>query len=166
MRSAVALALASVLLAADGSGVRFPAQLTDVDGAKVDVAALASDHRLIVVTLKATWCPVCARQLVRLERLRTGLENCGATFLVLSPGPELEIREVRSKTGFGARYVEDADLAIARSLGLQLGPDQMVPAIFAVNAKLAVDWEQRGRGGSYYGDGRLQKYLGCDLIGT
>ena len=117
-----------------------------------------------MVTLKATWCPVCAQQLVRLERLRPGLENCGATFLVLSPGPGAGIRAVREATGFSARYLEDRDLAIARSLGLQLAPDQITPGLFAIDASLRIAWEQRGRDGAHYGDGQLQEFLGCELI--
>ncbi len=160
------MAVGAALLGAGGSEARFPAQVTDVDGRRIDITLLAAQQRLIVVTLKATWCPVCARQLVRLERLRPGLENCGATFLVLSPGPAERIRALRKATGFSARYVEDRDLAIARSLGLRLTRDQILPGLFAIDASLQIAWEQRGRNGAHYGDGKLQEYLGCKLIAT
>ncbi len=38
----------------------FPAKvLTDIAGKTVDIEKLAAAHNLVVVTLKATWCPVC-----------------------------------------------------------------------------------------------------------
>ncbi len=154
------------LLGAEAPPPSFPAQLLDIDGRAVDVSALASAHRLIVVTLKAPWCPVCARQLARLEGLSAALENCGATFLVLSPGPAERIRAVREATGFSARYVEDRDLTIARSLGLELAPDQIVPSLLAVDSERTIVWQQRGRSGGSYGDGRLQRYLGCETART
>ncbi len=166
VRGALAALLGLFLLGADAQLERFPARLIDIDGSPIDVSALASERRLIVVTLKAPWCPVCARQLARLEGLSAALENCGATFLVLSPGPADRIRAVREATGFQARYVEDRDLAIARSLGLELAPDQIVPSLLAIDSERAIIWQQRGRSGVSYGDGRLQRYLGCETART
>ena len=64
-----------------------PKQLIDVDGKTVDLAKLASEKKLFIVTLKAIWCSVCFKQLLRLKWRLTELQVCGATFIVLSPGP-------------------------------------------------------------------------------
>ena len=146
------------LLGAEAPPPSFPAQLLDIDGRAVDVSALASAHRLIVVTLKAPWCPVCARQLARLEGLSAALENCGATFLVLSPGPAERIRAVREATGFAIGGVAP--------VAHELAPDQIVPSLLAVDSERTIVWQQRGRSGGSYGDGRLQRYLGCETART
>lgn len=156
------IALLGLMLLAVGPA-RFPQDLVDVDGRRIGIAALAREGRLFVVTLKSASCPVCARQLVRLERLRAGLERCGARFAVLAPGPVEGIRKLRGTTGFGAVWFEDAGLALGRALDLVLGPGELVPAIVEIDAQGRVVWEQRGRSGELYGDGALQKHLGCEL---
>jgi len=145
------------------SAARFPAQLEDIDGQKVGIAEMMGEGRLFLVTLKSPSCPVCARQLVRLERLRASLERCGARFAVLSPGPAERIRELRASTAFGAFWFEDPGLALGRALDLVLGPGELVPAIAELDAQGRIVWVQLGRSGARYGDGALQKRLGCDL---
>jgi peroxiredoxin len=153
--------LGIALLAAAPS--RLPEVLVDLDGRSVGLAEMIGEGRLFVITLKSASCPVCARQLVRLERLRAGLERCGARFAVLSPGPAERIRRLRAATGFGAHWFEDPELALGRALDLLLGPDELVPAIVEIDAQGRVVWAQRGRSGELYGDGALQKHLGCEL---
>ena len=58
-------------------------------------------------------------------------------------------------------FVEDRDLKIARSLGLQLGPNEIAPAILMLNRDLSVGWVQQGRSSSYYGDCELMKEIAC-----
>ncbi|MEE2658977.1 MAG: redoxin family protein [Candidatus Latescibacterota bacterium] len=139
-----------------------PASLIDVDGKKVDVAALARAHRLIFITLKASWCPACAEQLVRLGRKVSTLRTCGATFVVLSPGPTQDLARVRDHTGFPYPFVVDENLSLGRQLGLLLAEDQLIPAIFAVDAKRRIAWTRQGRSIRYYGDQALEKYLRCE----
>lgn len=139
-----------------------PARLVDIDGASVDVAGLAGAGRLFVVTMRTASCPVCAEQLARLERQRSGLELCGARFVVLAPGPAEQIRAARKATALAAHWVEDADLALARALGLVAVPGQIVPAILEVDAQGRVTWQRRGRSDGYYGDGALQEHLRCE----
>lgn len=153
--------LALILL---GTGTpRFPAELVDVDGMRVGLDAMTRDGRLFVVTMKSAACPVCARQLVRLERLRTGLARCGARFAVLAPGPVERIRKARQASGLAAHWFEDPGLSVGRALGLVLGPGELVPAILEIDAQGRVVWQQRGRSDQLYGDGALQRHLGCEL---
>jgi peroxiredoxin len=160
--AAVSLLLA--LTAARAPGL--PARLVDIDGAAVDLAALATSGRVIAVTLKTADCPVCARQLARLQQQRAELLRCGARFLVLAPGPADGIRKLRGATGFDARWIEDRDLALARSLGLVLGPGQMVPALLELDARGRVLWEQRGRSPTAFGDRALREHLDCEASET
>ena len=55
----------------------------------------------------------------------------------------------------------DDGLQIARSLGLQLDEDEIVPAIIMLDRDLTVGWMQRGRSGRFYGDGALVKKVEC-----
>lgn len=141
-----------------------PATLQDIDGRQVDLAGLARRRQVVFVTMKGPWCGVCKRQLVRLRRIQSRLSECGAAFVVLSPGPPKEISEVRRITGFSARYVEDAGLKLSRALGLQLAEDQIQPAIFRIDRRLRVTWMQAGRSGGYYGDRALWQHLDCGEV--
>ena len=143
-----------------------PATLQDIDGRKVDLAAMAQRRRVVFVTLKAPRCPVCSRQLSRLRTMQSRLSQCGASFVVLAPGPRKEISEVRRLTGFEARYVEDVGLKLARGLGLQLAEGQIQPAIFSIDRRLRITWMQEGRSGRYYGDRALLRQLDCGKVDT
>ncbi len=160
------LVLLAAVLAAAGSGPVLPGPLRDLDGAEVDIARLATEARVFLITMKSPVCPVCAQQLARLEHQRPGLELCGARFVVLAPGPAERIRAARRATGLEARWVEDPDGSLARALDLVLGPGQMVPAILEIDAAGRVTWQQRGRNGAYFGDGELQKHLRCEQRDT
>lgn len=143
-----------------------PAELRDVRGERVDVAALASHDRLVFVTLKATWCGVCRQQLVRLRAQLARLRGCGATFIVLSPGPRDALRKIADASDFPYPFVEDEGLALARSVDLVLAPDQIEPALFAVNERREIVWMQRGRSGVSFGDEALLEHLDCSPLHT
>ena len=143
-----------------------PASLQDIDGREVDLAGLVRRRHVVFVTMKGPWCQVCVRQLARLRRIQSRLSQCGAAFVVLSPGPRKEISEVRRVTGFSARYVEDVGLKLARGLGLQLAGDQIQPAIFRIDRRLRVTWMQAGRSGGFFGDRALLRHLDCGKVET
>ena len=147
--------------AAEDTRPTLPAVLDDVYGKRIDVAELAAKHRLVVVTLKATWCPVCRGQLERLRQALPRLRSCGATFIVLAPGPQDELRAVADATGFPYPFVEDRDLAIARAADLVLAPDQIVPAILVANARREIVWMDRGRSPTSFTDPALRAELRC-----
>jgi peroxiredoxin len=163
VRSLVALALLVCTGAARAADARptLPAALEDVYGKRVDVAELAARHRLVVVTLKATWCPVCRAQLERLRAALPRLRSCGATFVVLAPGPRDALRAVADATGFPYPFVEDRGLAIARAADLVLAPDQIVPAILVANARREIVWMDRGRSAASFNDPALLAELEC-----
>ncbi len=123
----------------------FPKQLIDVEGKTVDIAKLAIEKKLFIVTLKATWCSVCFKQLLRLKTRLTELRICGATFIVLSPGPAAELKKIQKRSEFPYPFVEDKGLALAKKLKLQIAADQIQPAIFAVNKKREINLVQLGR---------------------
>ena len=61
-----------------------PAALQDIDGREVDLAGLVRRRQVVFVTMKGPWCGVCKRQLGRLRRIQSKLNQCGAAFVVLS----------------------------------------------------------------------------------
>lgn len=155
------LTLGATLGASAPAPVVIPATLEDVHGEVVDVGALASRSRLVVITLKAAWCPVCREQLVRLRREVPRLESCGATFVVLAPGPRDALRGVADATGFPYPFVADEGLALARAADLVLAADQMVPAVFGLNERREIVWMERGRSGAMFSDEALFEHLAC-----
>ena len=161
LRALALLIACTRVAAAEDARPTLPATLDDVYGKRVDVAELAAKHRLVVVTLKATWCPVCRGQLERLRQALPRLRSCGATFIVLAPGPRDALRAVADATGFPYPFVEDRDLAIARAADLVLAPDQIVPAILVANAKREIVWMDRGRNPASFNDPALLAELQC-----
>ena len=155
----LALALSRPVWAAEP--VTLPAERTDVYGKAVVVAALAAKHRLVVVTLKTPSCPVCRGQLERLRQALPRLRSCGATFVVLAPGPADALRAVAEATGFPYPFVEDRDLALARAADLVLAPGEIVPAILVANARREVVWADRGRNPTSFNDPALLAELEC-----
>lgn len=146
------------------AGTEFPSQLTDIHGQRIDVRRLAKDHSLVVITLKATWCQVCRRQIERIQTMLPRLKQCNVTFLVLSPGPVEDLLKIKQKLGFDYPFVADDDLTIARSLGLERPGNQIFPCMFEVLPNLHIGWRQLGRNGFYFGDGELKQYFDCTPV--
>jgi peroxiredoxin len=143
------------------TGLRFPRHVRSIAGQEIDLLPLAERKTLVVITLKATWCPVCQEQLRRIQERRADFEPCGVTFLVLGPGPRQELAAIQDRLRFPYPFVEDVDLTIARRLGLAMSEMEIVPAILTLNRDLAVTWVQRGRTGGAFSDAALLERVGC-----
>ena len=141
--------------------VRFPSTLTTIDGETVDVAALATSSKLVVVTLKATWCTVCQQQLARFVARESELRDCGVRFIVLAPGPREKLAAIRTQSGFSYPFVEDRGLDIAGRLGLRMGTDEIVPGLLLVEPDLTVSWKRLGRSAANFGEHALLERLDC-----
>ena len=139
----------------------FPAEVRTIEGATLDVATLATTRRVVVVTLKATWCTVCQRQLARIHRALPNPDECGIAIVVLSPGPTEALREIKKRLGVAYSFVEDRDLSIADSFGLRLTRDQIQPSILILDRDRSVGWMQRGRSDAHFGDPELLKEIDC-----
>ncbi len=145
----------------ENGAVRFPAVVTDIDQNVIDIEALTRERNLVVVTLKATWCLVCQRQLVRLRSRLQELDACAVTFVVLAPGPAEELAAIRRRTGFDFPFVADEGLEIARSLDLVLTDEGIVPCMLQILPGGRIGWRQLGRNGAYFGDDELREYFDC-----
>lgn len=160
--------LVSTLMGASVDGApqeaAFPGTVVDTDGKRIDVARLAKEREIAVVTLKATWCPVCREQLVRLKSKLARINTDRVTFLVLAPGPAEKLREVKAVTDFPYPFIADEGLQIAQDLGLQMGADQIVPAILILDRDRAVRWMQSGRNSVNYGDDELLDEIGLGIL--
>lgn len=148
----------------EGDDRWFPPSLTDIDGQVLDIERLAREHNLVVVTLKAPWCPVCHRQLLRIKSLLPELEACRVSFIVLCPGSPEEVAKVREQTGFDYPFVADENLSVARSLGLARAQGQIFPCMLQVLPDLRIGWTQLGRNGAYFGDGALRDTFDCTAL--
>lgn len=170
--SLIALMLASVASTPEPSAQtqlstpQLPATLTDIEGQPVDVQQLAAGHRLVVVTLKATWCSACSRQLVRLRERKEKFEACGVRFVVVSPGPRRALKAIADRTRFPYPFVEDVNLDLASALRLELAEDQIMPALILLDGERRIEWMQRGRNGAYFGDEALLRQLDCASVRT
>ena len=139
---------------------RFPEKVADIKGRVIDIGKLTGEKTVTVVTLKATWCPICQEQLIRLKNNLHLIDTNRVTFLVLSPGPKNDLLEIKKNTGFPYPFIEDKNLRIAKSLGLEMSEKEIIPSIFILNKNLNIRWMQRGRSGWYYGDEELLNEIG------
>jgi len=139
---------------------KFPAEVKNLDGETIDVAALVSSQTVVVVTLKATWCPVCHEQLIRLKERLDRVNTFNVTFLVLSPGPGDELAAVKRRTAFPYPFIEDENLRIAKRLNLHINDELIQPCIFILNRDREIRWLQWGRNGWYFGDKELLQEIG------
>ena len=96
--------------------IYFPATVTSSKGNDIDVAALAKAHIMIIITIKAAWCPVCQKQLLRIKDQLGDFEKCNASFLVLSPGSNEAVQEVKFNTDFPFPFIPDQNFSIAKKL--------------------------------------------------
>jgi len=124
--------------------IYFPATVTSSKGNDIDVAALAKAHIMIIITIKATWCPVCQKQLLRIKEQLGDFEKCNASFLVLSPGSNEAVQEVKFNTDFPFPFIPDQNFSIAKKLDLILSPEEIMPAIVILNEDLSVNGFEKG----------------------
>ena len=150
-----------VLLSVGDVFAGFPDIIKDIDGSVIDLKQMASQKRLVVITLKTAECPVCQQQLIRIKERLSELIVCNVTFIVLSPGSIDKIQKAKSKTQFPFPFIKDKDLTISKSLNLNIDENQILPSILILNNKLEIEWAQRGRNAFYFGDPELMKMLNC-----
>ena len=141
--------------------IYFPATVTSSIGNDIDVAVLAKTHIMIVITIKATWCPVCRQQLLRIKEQLGDFEKCNVSFLVISPGTNETVQEVKFNTEFPFTVIPDQNFSIAKKLELILSPEEIMPAIIILNKDLSIKWIRKGRNALNFGDEELKDYLGC-----
>ena len=142
---------------------RFPTLVVAASGEKIDVAQLAKDQRVVVVTLKATWCRVCQELLLRIKKQLDQLEFCSVSFLVLSPGSAAELNAIQQRTAFPYPFIPDKDLEIGAAMRLVLDKEEqtLIPALFILNPNRTVGWIQLGRNALRYGDAQLLEAIEC-----
>ena len=141
--------------------VFFPGTIFDIDGGIISIDKLAEDRTICVITVKATWCPVCREQLIRIRDQLADFRRCNLTFLVLVPGGPEAIKLLQEKTRFPFPFIQDKELRIAGRYALDRPPAEIFPAIFILNQDRSLRWMHRGRGPDYYSDQALSDYLDC-----
>ncbi len=65
--SAIPLVIALLLGQGRNEGEVFPSQVVSVIGESIELPALAEKMTIVVVAVKATWCPICLNQLSRIK---------------------------------------------------------------------------------------------------
>ncbi len=139
----------------------FPGKVTDIDGIEIDVRKLVRSKKVVVVTLKATWCQVCQEQLHRLKENLGRIDLDRITFLVLSPGPDNELKAIRNRTAFPFPFIEDKGLTIAKMLNLRLSEREIIPSVFILDRKLRLRWLKRGRNSRTFSEDALLEEIGA-----
>ena len=144
-----------------GDKVFFPGTIFDIDGGIISINKLAEEKTICVITVKATWCPVCREQLTRIRDQLADFNRCNLTFLVLIPGEPEAIKLLKEKTRFPFPFIQDKELRIAGRYALDRPPAEIFPAIFILNQDRSLRWIHRGRAPDYYSDQALSDYLDC-----
>ena len=139
----------------------FPNSIYDIDNNKIVISDLTKNNTVCVITIKSVTCPICTEQLIRIRDRMVDFNKCNLTFLVLAPGGENGIKELRNRSRFPFPFIQDKNLKIAEYFDLAMPPFEIVPAIILLNKDGSVRWIQPGRGPDYYSDQALSDYLDC-----
>jgi len=139
----------------------FPNSIYDIDNNKIVISDLSKNKTVCVITIKSVTCPICTEQLIRIRDRMVDFNKCNLTFLVLAPGGENGIKELRNRSRFPFPFIQDKNLKIAEYFDLAMPPFEIVPAIILLNKDGSVRWIQPGRGPDYYSDQALRDYLDC-----
>ena len=140
----------------------FPSTVISSSGNKIYVDHLIKSSTVIVIMIKSPNCPVCQTQLIRIKNQLDTFNKCGATFLVLSPGTQEEVQQLKLQTGFPFPFIPDSDLEITAKFGLIINEKQILPSILVLNNDLTIRWIRKGRNNFNFGDDELYDYLDCD----
>jgi len=140
----------------------FPSTVISSSRNKIYVDHLAKSSTVIVIMIKSPNCPVCQKQLIRIKNQLDTFNKCGVTFLVLSPGTQEEVQQLKIKTGFPFPFIPDSDLEITAKFGLIINEKQILPSILVLNNDLTIRWIRKGRNNFNFGDDELYDYLDCD----
>ena len=89
--------------------VLFPGTIFDTDGEIISIDKLSEDRTVCVITVKATWCPVCREQLIRIRDRLAEYKRCNLTFLVLVPGEPEAIKHLKKRTRFPFPFIQDKE---------------------------------------------------------
>lgn len=141
---------------------QFPEKIKDIYNNEIDISTIAENKTLVILTMKSPRCPVCRKQIKRLNDQLASLAICNVFFIVLAAGPEEQIRQAAKETHFPFPFVEDKNMNIAKEFDLIIGKNEILPSLIILNASLKLDWIQKGRNEFYFGDPELMKRLKCE----
>ena len=139
----------------------FPKNVYDIDANKIVISELSKNKTVCLITVKSVNCPICIEQLIRIRDKKDDFNKCNITFLVLAPGEESGIRELRNKTDFPFPFIKDRNLKISKRFDLAVPPFEMIPAVIIIDGDGSAQWIQTGRYNDYYSDQALSDYLDC-----
>lgn len=132
-------------------------------GKRVNVDVWSQKSKVVVVILKAPWCPICNLQLMKLAKIQKRLRMCGMKFLMLSPGPKRSFVQMMKKSRLKGLYVYDKLGKVARALGVWHPSGTYYPGVVVLDKKRKVIWEDLGRWRGRYNDQALLKYWKCSF---
>ncbi|MCH8011863.1 MAG: redoxin family protein [Candidatus Marinimicrobia bacterium] len=139
----------------------FPEKVTTVEGDVVDLMKLAEKQTVVVIIMKAAWCPVCREQLLRIKKNLSDFKKCNITFLVICPGSLEAVAGVKKQTQFPYPFVNDTDFSFADHLKLRMSQTEMIPAVIVLETDLSIKWMEKGRGPGNFSDEIIFEKLDC-----
>lgn len=108
--------------------------LTDMEGAKVDLAAAFAEKSTILVFYRGSWCPFCNRQLAALGELEPKLLALGYQILAVSPDTAEGLKKMAGKNHLTYRLLSDHTMDASLAYG----------TAFRVSAAMAQSYHDHG----------------------
>lgn len=142
----------------------FPPIVIDTDGNRLDVVELATNHHLVLITVRTPDCPVCATQLERVKAILPELEACNVRFLVLLAGPYEGVIALKQSSEFDYPFLADPEMQIVAPLGLAMEWGQLFPGMLEIRPDLTLGWRAMGRNSGHYNDEALLDHFECDPL--
>ena len=142
----------------------------DQHGNKIQLSDLLKKGKVVLVFYRGQWCPICMPHLRKLQEGLAGIEDKGASIVIITPEKQENIQKTMLKTSitipiiYDEKYkiMEDFDVAFLPSMGLRFVYNTMlranlknaqsddsqtlpVPATFIIDTNSKVKWRHFDR---------------------
>lgn len=108
--------------------------LTDMAGAKLDLAKAFAEKPTVLVFYRGSWCPFCNRQLAALGELEPKLAELGYQILAVSPDTAEGLKKMAGKNHLTYRLLSDHAMDASLAYG----------TAFRVSAAMAQSYQDHG----------------------
>ena len=93
------------------------AMLTDMDGAKLDLAKAFAEKPTVLVFYRGSWCPFCNQQLAALGELEPKLLALGYQIIAVSPDTAEGLKKMAGKNHLSYRLLSDRAMQASSAYG-------------------------------------------------
>lgn len=92
--------------------------VTTVDGEKIELMSLISEHPTVLIFYRGGWCPYCNRHLAELQQAHSRLRVMGYQILAISPDKAELLNESIQEHDISYTLLSDSNMETIKAFGL------------------------------------------------